>query len=557
MLRHPRRLRWIVTLTCVIAGVSSTAQQSPTPQDDEPPPIKRAVAPPPGPYAPGFDALHYDIAIELPASGAVIRGVTTIRVGLRAPRAPTLSLDFTGLAVDRVRVDGDVTTFTHDAGKLRVPIPPRLGVGDALDVEVAYHGHPDDGLIIQKNVHGELTVFADNWPDRGRFWFPSIDHPSDKATVSFTIAAPAEWTVIANGSLLGSAADPADANRKTWRWRTELPIPTYTMVIGAARFTTAPPVRSCSADRCVDVTWWAFPDDAGTLRRWVGRADAMLRYFADLIAPFEYEKLAHVESSTIFGGMENTSAIFYPEKPLAEGRTQEGIVAHETAHQWFGDSVSIREWSDVWLSEGFATYFEALFYAHADGAAAFRNKMATNRDEYLKSRAINRPVVDTAERDLLALLNKNSYEKGAWVLHMLRRLIGDRAFFDGLRAYYRQHRLGNATTADLRAALEQTSGRPLDWFFQQWLYAPGYPKLRPRWRWDARQREVIVSIEQTQPATWPTFRLPLTIAIDGTTTTRHAVDMTTRMEVYRFAAATQPTRVTIDPDESILKEIER
>jgi len=557
---------WI--LICIVA---TAAQQSDS--QDEPPPIKRAVAPPLGPYAPGFDALHYDVALDLPAAGTLIRGLTTIRVGIRVPRAPTLPLDLTGLAVDRVRVNGSVASFTYDVGKLRVTIPSRARVGDSIAVEVAYHGHPDDGLIIQHNIHGERTIFADNWPDRARFWFPSIDHPSDKATVAFTVSAPEEWSVIANGSLVSSnrdisivadvsatgttpAIDDRDHARRVWRWRTDRPIPTYTMVIGAARFMTAPPVKSCAAGRCVDVTWWAFPADAAAMQRSVRRADAMVRYFAELIGPYEYEKLAHVESSTIFQGMENTSAIFYPEKALAAGHNLESTVAHETAHQWFGDSTTPRNWSDLWLSEGFATYFDALFYEHADGEAAFRQKMNDSRDRYLKSPVITRPVVDTDERDLLALLNRNSYEKGAWVLHMLRRMLGDRVFFSGVRAYYRQHRLGNATTADLQAALEQSAGRPLDWFFHQWLDEPGYPKLRSHWDWVSRRREITITIDQTQPASWPTFRLPLTIEIDGGTRTRHDVEMTGRTHVYSFPSATRPTRVILDPDEAILKAID-
>jgi aminopeptidase N len=562
----------VAAVACLLLWVSASAQQPPTVRDDEPPPIKRAVAPPPGPYAPGFDALHYAIAVELPATGTLIRGLTTIRIGIRAPRASTLPLDLTGLAVDRVRIDGAPAEFTYDAGKLRVSIPSRARVGDTIDVEVAYHGHPDDGLIIQQNIHGDRTVFADNWPDRARFWFPSIDHPSDKATVAFTISAPAEWTLVANGSLVASGNTPdvfsalpreiapissdAGTARRVWQWRTDRPIPTYTMEIGAARFATAPPVRSCAAGRCVDVTWWAFPADAAAMQRSVARADAMVRYFAEVVGPYEYEKLAHVESSTIFQGMENTSAIFYPEKALAEGRTIERIVAHETAHQWFGDSVTIFDWHDVWLSEGFADYFEALFYEHVDGAAAFKERMREGRDRYLKSPVVQRPVIDPAESDLLALLNRNSYDKGAWVLHMLRTMIGDRAFFSGIQAFYQQHRLANATTADLRAALERSSGRPLDWFFRQWLYEPGYPKLRVRWTRDSGRREVVITIEQTQPSSWPTFRLPLTIQIAGATTTRQRVELTARTQTFRVRASGEPTHVTVDPDEEILKEIE-
>ena len=567
------RCRWALAMGCVVACVSSiSAQQPPASQDDEPTPIKRAVAPPSGPYAPGFDALHYDIAVELPATGTLIRALTTIRVGIRAPRASTLPLDLTGLAVDRVRVDGAPAPFTYETGKLRVSIPSRASIGDTVDVEVAYHGHPDDGLIIQQNIHGDRTAFADNWPDRARFWFPSIDHPSDKATVAFTISAPAEWTVVANGSLLtsGETTNPlsslpsgiaptssdAGTSRRVWHWRTDRPIPTYTMVFGGARFETAPPVKSCTEGRCVDVTWWAFPADADAMKRVVTRADAMVRYFAEVVGPYEYEKLAHVESSTIFGGMENTTVIFYPEKALAEGTLREGTLAHETAHQWFGDSVTIRDWHDVWLSEGFADYFEALFYEHVDGASAFAQKMREARDRYLKSRVLPRPVIDPAESDLLALLNRNSYEKGAWVLHMLRKTIGDRAFFAGIRAFYREHRLANATTADLRAALERSSGRPLDWFFRQWLYEPGYPKLRVRWTRDSRRGEAVITIEQTQSPSWPTFRLPLTIEIADTMTKRQRVELTARTQTFRVRTSGEPTRITIDPDEEILKEVE-
>jgi aminopeptidase N len=566
------RCPWAAAAACVVACISISAQQPPDSQDDEPTPITRAVAPPPGPYAPGFDALHYDIALELPTTGTLIRALTTVRLGIRAPRASTLPLDLTGLAVDRVRVDGAPAPFTYEAGKLRVSIPARATVGDTLDVEVAYHGHPDDGLIIQQNIHGDRTAFADNWPDRARFWFPSIDHPSDKASVAFTISAPAEWTVVANGAPIDAGntqglvttlppeiaptTSDAGTSRRVWRWRTDRPIPTYTMVIAAARFVTAPAVRSCAEGRCVDVTWWAFPADAAAMERSVARAGAMLRYFAEVVGPYEYEKLAHLESSTIFQGMENASAIFYPEKALAEGRNIERIVAHETAHQWFGDSVTIRDWPDVWLSEGFADYFEALFYEHADGAAAFAGKMREGRDRYLTSPVVQRPVIDATTSDLLALLNRNSYDKGAWVLHMLRKTIGDRAFFSGIRTFYREHRLANATTGDLRAALERSSGRRLDWFFQQWLYEPGYPKLRVRWTRDSRRGDLVITVEQTQLPSWPTFRLPLTIAIAGATTTRQRVELTARTQTFRVRTSGEPARITLDPDEEILKEIE-
>ena len=529
----------------------------------EPPPIKRAVAPPAGPYAPGFDALHYDVQLELPVSGKAIRGRTTVTVRLRAPRPTTLALDLTGLIVDRVRVRGSAVAFDYRDGRIRVPVPTAARVGDVIPIEVTYRGEPDDGLVIRTNVHGERTVFADNWPNRARFWFPSIDHPSDKATVAFTVSAPEGWTVLANGAPApGAARGPLFAGgsargerRRVWRWRADRPIPTYTMVIGAARLTRGSIARSCVARKCVDVTWWAFPADVDKMRPSFRRAGAMLEYFARLVAPFEYEKLAHVESSTEFQGMENTTVIFYSEEHISGGQDIEPTVVHETAHQWFGNSVTIRDWHELWLSEGFATYMAALFYQHADGETRFRSVMEAERQEYLHSDVVGRPVIDPTQQDLLALINGNNYQKGAWVLHMLRGMLGDRAFFDGVRAYYRRHRLGSASTQDLRAAFEAAGGRELGWFFQQWLYEPGYPKLRSSMEWNEGRREVTVTIEQVQEGTWPTYRLPLTIQLPGATPERHDVELTARTQTFRFQTPQAPMAVHLDPDGLVLKQI--
>jgi aminopeptidase N len=557
--------RVVRAFACVLAyAVATVRVAAQTPAGVEPDPVKPGAAPPPGAYAPGFDALHYDIALELPDTGAIIRGRMIATIALRAPRVSLLPLDFTGLAVDRVYVNDDSSTFTYDSRKIRIPVPARARVGDTMHVEVLYHGHPDDGLLIRPNVHGDRSAFADNWPDRARFWFPCIDHPSDKATVAFAVSAPAMWTLLGNGERLpgnrpaGLRPDPNldYGKRLLWRWGAKEPIPTYTMVIGAAQFVTGGPKSSCVAGKCVDVSWWSYAQDSASMARSFARADAMVTYFSQTVGPFSYERLAHVESSTRFSGMENATAIFYDEKAIAKGENMEGTAAHETAHQWFGDSVTERDWHDLWLSEGFATYFDALFFQHADGEAKFRKKMVDNRDAYLKSDVIERPVVDSAQTDLFALLNANSYQKGAWVLHMLRGTLGDSVFFRGIRRYYSAHRNGNATTSDLRAAMEATSGRQLGWFFHQWLYAPGYPKLRRTLRWNAATRAAVVTIEQTQSAKWPMFRLPLILQLAGaTTTTRHKVELVARRQVFRFREEAAPKSVELDPDARVLMEI--
>jgi aminopeptidase N len=173
---------------------------------------------------------------------------------------------------------------------------------------------------------------------------------------------------------------------------------------------------------------------------------------------------------------------------------------------------------------------------------------------YLMSDAVDRPIIDSKQHDLLALLNPNSCQKAGWVLHMLRTMLGDRTFFRGIQTYYSRHRLKNATTDDLRTALEMHAGRSLRWFFRQWLYAPGYPRLRTSTEWDSRRREVVLTIEQTQPTTWPTYRLPLVIQAPGLA--RRRVEINQRRQILRFRADRAIDRLDFDPDGDLLTVIE-
>jgi aminopeptidase N len=193
----------------------------------------------------------------------------------------------------------------------------------------------------------------------------------------------------------------------------------------------------------------------------------------------------------------------------------EGLIAHETAHQWFGDAVTERDWSHVWLSEGFATYFAALWTRHAHGDSAFLRDMANMRESVLSdpSAVPTRPVIDTAQRNLLALLNRNSYEKGGFVLHKLRRQVGDSAFFHALRDYYTTHRDGTALTADLQQAMEHASGQQLGWFFDQWLRRPGFPEIDVTWSSDPSSHGVTLDIQQG--TRFGAFRFPLTVEVRG------------------------------------------
>ncbi len=526
-------------------------------------------APPAEPTAPGIDVLSYHVELSLQESETSFLGRVLIGIALEEPLPRELRLDLVGLRVDEVRIDGSEVPFRRDPERLVITLPEEAGAGDELGVEVHYRGSPRDGLILRRNVRGTSAAFVDNWPNRARFWLPSVDHPSDKATIRFTVHAPSAWSVVANGRMIGEPRATAPeslggaGDRRTWEWESLVPLSTYNMVVGATEFVvrsvgTAACGRapaSARADGCVDVSYWAYPADTAFSAELFARAPQMVDFFAELVGPFPFEKLANVQSATQFGGMENASAIFYSEDGIAQRAMSEGTVSHEIAHQWFGDAVTEAEWSHLWLSEGFATYFGALFFEEVDGVANFRRRMEENRRAYVSSSVVGQPIV-RGEDDLMDLLNDNNYEKGGWVLHMLRGLLGDETFFSGIREYFGRHAGDVILSEDFQRVMEEVSGRDLGWFFRQWIHEPGYPRIAFSTEWFPDLRELEVRIRQEQRASWPIFRFTADIELDlPDGPQRRSVDVREREQTFRFSLPGPPRGAMFDPDGWLLKEV--
>ena len=502
------------------------------------------------PRQPGLNALQYRINLTVADASDEISAETEIVFEVKADGLREVLLDFDGLTVDGVTEQGRVAKFERTDGRLRVTLEGARRAGDILRVAVKYHGTPTDGLYFKRNKFGARTIFADNWPDRAHHWFPSIDHPSDKAMVEFFINAPSRYDVVANGELLDTTSSP-DGTRVS-HWLEGTPVPVYCMVFGATEFA----VVKVGEWGTTPLSYYLYPKDLENGIRDYGRALRMLEFFSDLIGPYPYQKLALVESSTRFGGMENSSNIFFDENSYDGSGRLEGTVAHEIAHQWFGDSVTESDWHHLWLSEGFATYFGAIFYEHADGRDKFVRMMLDNRERYLKDAdAVARPVYDPSVKDPFKLLNRNNYQKGAWVLHMLRRVVGDEKFFRGVRDYYRNYRDGNALTEDFRRMMERHyDGRPLDWFFRQWIYEPGFPTYDATWKWDEPSKRLTLKVRQTQ--TGGLFRMPLDVEFrNGDDRQREVVEVSGREQAFDFKLKARPQMVALDPDEWVLKTL--
>jgi aminopeptidase N len=507
------------------------------------------------------DALRYDIAIAVSDTGAHVVGEveTTWRLGSADPVVVPLDSAF---RVVRVLVDGRENTRMYRTSYGRnesiIYIPHEKGAGDSLKTRIRYHGTARDGLAVRVDATtGRRTFFADNWPDRAHRWLPVQDHPSDKAAVSFRVEVPADFKVIANGVRV--RVDTLARDRVAWYYRLDEPVSPYNFVFGAGAMTVTPLADAACAVKCVPQTVWSFPEDSAYAAATFAVAPAIVEFFSTLVGPFPYPSLAHVQSSTIFGGMENATAIFYPDASYRKRTLTTNLIAHETAHQWFGDAVTERDWHHLWLSEGLATYLADLWTERSEGVRAFRAAMDAKEAKFVERLRrgaaaggigdLDRPIIDTAATDLMGLLNANNYDKAAWMLHQLRGIVGDSAFVRGLGDYYARHRDGTALSEDLQASMESASGQSLGWFFVEAFTLPGFPVLEVRWA--AKGRTAEVEIEQRQAEAWGLRRIPkLELAVDGQVVTLDVQERLTRFTTKKLTRT--PAELVVDPNQKWL-----
>lgn len=444
-----------------------------------------------------LDALHYQYAIALSDSSdrIVVEAALTFAfyepqqqffLDLHAPEA-----DGRGMLVSRISSEGQDLHFRQQGERVEIQAPEGNPFQDTLIFEVNYSGKPADGLIISKNRFGDRTFFGDNWPDRAHHWLCLIDHPSDKATVEYRVTAPSAYAVVANG--IKTEESPLGQGYTLTHWMETAPLSSKLMVIGVAPF-----ARELAGMVDGKEVWtWVFPQnrEAG-FQDYAPAVDA-LAFYSELIAPYPYEKLANVQSKTRYGGMENAGCIFYSERSVSgEGRV-EGLLAHEIAHQWFGDSAGEDDWHHVWLSEGFATYLTSVYFENKGGTEELEKRMISDRRRII--RAMDRrpgAVIDTTITNLMQLLSTYTYQKGAWVLHMLRFQLGEEIFWEGVREYYHRYQHSTALTSNLQEVMEEVSGRNLELFFSQWLYRKDLPRLS--WSWSASEGGVTFTVQQLQ-----------------------------------------------------------
>jgi aminopeptidase N len=499
---------------------------------------------------------HYTVKLTLNDQLSEIESAQVSINVLILKQTDLIDLDFGELTTDKVTLNSKPLSFTHKNDKLDITLPGPATAGTRLTLVIDYHGKPKEGLILTTDKDGKPSAIGDNWPNRVHHWIPSLDHPSAKATVTFNISAPATQEVVANGR---PDHVTTAAGRRLWTFSEGVPIPPYCMIIGVGQFARLEPTERS----LTPLSYYVPLSDREFALKGFSPAIPTIEFFTRTVAPYPYEKLALIVGATRFGGMENSSAIVFTSTMFnRNGQLSQTygipfnnvtLIAHEIAHQWFGDSVTESTWSDVWLSEGFATYFAGLFVELYEGEDAFRKYMAgaaTTVFAYEK-RALT-PIFDRETPELLNLLNANSYQKGAWVLHMLRSNLGDEAFFRGIRNYYEAHKNATASTEDLRLALEKSSGKDLRGFFARWVYDSGHPQYELKWYW-LGQKELRVVLSQMQPGNAFSDPVPITIST-GSGKRDFVLKPTGKLFIERIPLREKPTSVEVDPKNVLLDE---
>ncbi len=416
----------------------------------------------------GYDVDHYTIDLTWDPPSGSLTALVTIDAHAVAP-LDAFSLDFAGFDVTEVAMAGTAVDSARDGAKLRVTPAAPIEVGEAFSVAVGYTGAPEP--VVSPAISFPVgwtgaedgTQYVAAEPDAAHAWFPCNDHPLDKATYTFRLTAPTPLTAAANGVLVDEITD---LGASTWVWEMEQPMPTYlaTAVIGDIALVEDPAATEAGGVPVRNVLPIDLATDPPSSLALQGD---MLTFFADILGPYPFATSGVAVVPGFDAALENSTLSLLGRDFTTNDDAFETVLVHELAHQWIGDSVTIGDWGDIWLNEGFATYLEWLWLEHRHGPAAFQSTVTRNHAAMVES-GLPPPGEPPADD----LFNSSVYIGGALTLHALRLEIGDGAFFETLRMYYDRYAGGNVITADFVAVAEEASGRDLGAFFDSWLHGP-------------------------------------------------------------------------------------
>ncbi len=499
-----------------------------------------------------IDVLHYDLHLLILPEEKQITARADLEIRSLPSAESTFFLHLLNLTVDSVFINGSKTSeYLYGNGKLVMDTP---AMDDTFGVSVYYHGTPGNdrsgGFFFIKDIiytHGEGLNTQP--PSMLRFWVPSHDVPDDKATLDMYITVPTGLSAFSNGLLVDTTT--SEEGTTTWHWQEKHPIASYLIALAVSNYEVhQEPYVSIDQDT-IPLEFYVTPEKFENAELSWQNLSQMMRVFEELLGPYPFDRYSMAETYQS-GAMEHQTMTSMSTNLITGDHKYDYIVAHELAHHWFGDYVTLTDWREIWLNEGFASYCEALYFEQIAGQDSLRGTMQTMATNYFSE--VGR-IGHFALYDPVYMWGYTVYQKGAWVLHMLRYLVGDDAFINTLRNYLDQHAYGNATIDDFQRIAEQESGQDLDLFFEQWIYRPGYPDLEVGWETSlaadgkrlvelfVRQRQVVGGI----------FEFPLEVMFrSDNSSLLDTLSITQDYETFQWELDFNPSELDIDPYEWLL-----
>jgi aminopeptidase N len=529
-----------------------------------------------------FHVRHYKVELDVDFERKELRGrasltIESLRDGLR-----DVVLDAAEMRIASIKTGRRSLAYATEGEKLRVALVEPLGAGGQAVIEIAYATRPRKGFFFVGPTEAEPNRSPSGW-SQGQAndthgWIPCLESTESRGTLEMIVTVPAGYRAIGNGKLVSRKAGARGAARRkeagnrrrkgrgskqghiTYHWRQDTAHPVYLTSLVVGKYSEI-------KDRAGSVPLFGYVpaglERAG--RDLFKKTPAMIATFQRVFGfPYPYPKYAQsTVADFTWGGMENTSATTLMERVLHSGNDSfeeryDSLISHELAHQWWGDLVTCRDWSEGWLNEGFATYSEIVFREADEGRDDADYARLEQMCSYLTEDGedYRRPLVETRWNHPSLLFDRHLYEKGACVLHMLRAFLGDAAWRRSLKRYLERHAFGSVETADLRRAFEEETGRNLSWFFDQWVYHGGHPELRVTRSWDEGARTLVLTVEQVQvvDAVTPLFRIPVALEVASAGKRfRIPLDLSGRKETIHVPLPGRPRYVALDPEHDVLK----
>ena len=519
------------------------------PLDEQPGSLGKVQDDPFGPNP--IDVLHYDINLDIKPETKQLFGKTTLTI--RPTGDGSFYLNLIDLVVDSIFLWNEKTAFSRTSTHITLPLPV---VDSSFTTTIYYHGPPGNdgsgGFFWGTDIIWTAGEALNSYPPSTlRYWVPSNDGPSDKATFGLRVTVPQPLQVVSCGELT-SQVNNGDGTA-TWYWRSSGPIATYLLAISISNFEYFGEQFYSAYGDTIPLDYYVTPSLLEKAKEDWKDTGKMLAFFEDTFSPYPFNKYGMV-SVPMRGAMEHQTMTSYGTGLITGDHRYDYIVAHELAHQWWGDLVTLGDWRDLWLNEGFATYSEALYFESIGEPGTLPAYMETLKSVYLNevSRLGHFPIYGPEY-----LWGGTIYQKGAWVLHMLRWNLGDSLFFESLQTYANRFAFSNALTGDFKNVIEEVSGKDFDWFFEQWIYKAGFPELEIEWEYNRHQtgRYIInAKIAQTQTIE-NIFNIPMEILIK--TSSGDILDTLTLADKtgpFEFSTNSVPTELIIDPNNWLLKK---